>query len=401
MKELNKLRLLAGVQIDPSIEVTEKQVTESVQLNEAATGALDDFFVVGHAGANYELNDVIHRTNSQGLIRQILGIRMGKNFQEELKNLLIFSGDDEATATKVARKRLRDAQKAKEEAEEEMFFQKAELEYEEEMEYEEATKLADEDFDGDGKVETPEEEFKGSRDKAIKKSKKDKVMEMEGKCGGKHSENEEKSEKSKKKDDCCDDEKCTDGSKCKEDVKESMHTYQDKNYDSWEDDKDDPVNVSSKKNEPKSHDLPAGDKDESPNQLDALDVPSQQDQTVGDHDQKINVPADIKKQLKDQADEARKEAEKLNVSNRDASYFYKDLARAFDDLRGHLEGGTVYDMKQAQIFMTSLMGPMLHKIPADVVRFISYGGKSRSLKDYMNKVDSKYPITGPRNALDS
>ena len=32
-------------------------------------------------------------------------------------------------------------------------------------------------------------------------------------------------------------------------------------------------------------------------------------------------------------------------------------------------------------------------------KFIANGGKARSLKDYMTKVDSKYPITGPRNAL--
>ena len=119
----------------------------------------------------------------------------------------------------------------------------------------------------------------------------------------------------------------------------------------------------------------------------------------GDHDEKVTVPADLKKQLKDQADEARREGKKLNVSNREASYFYDDLAQAFDDLRTHLEGGTVYDLKQAQIFMTSLMGPMLHKIPADVVNFIARGGKPRSLKGYMQKVDAKYPITGPRNAL--
>jgi len=73
------------------------------------------------------------------------------------------------------------------------------------------------------------------------------------------------------------------------------------------------------------------------------------------------------------------------------------MATAFSDLLDKLEKGTLYDFKEAQVFAQSLMGPMLHKIPADVWKFIVNGGETRSLKDYMKKV--KDPITGPRNTI--
>ncbi len=417
MKQLNQFRLLAGIEIDPKIEITEKeQITETAVLTEAASdAALNDFWCVCKADKpNMQLNDVLTRTNTQGLVHMILGAaQRDPNFEDDF---LIFAGSDKAAATKEAKKRIRLADKAAKEEEEEMFFQKAEQEYEEDCEYEEATKLADKDYDGDGKIESPEAEFKGSRSKAINKAIR---------RANQHEEEEVKeSEDFEPKTNICPD--CMeqggppdpDCERCggEGEIFESMHTFKVQNYDSWEDDEEEATNVAGDakkvkaipdeeqvkagKNDPKTTDAPEGDKDESPTQLKALDTPSQQDQSGGgDLDRKVTVPANIKSALKSQADEARREAKKLNVSNREASYFYDDLAQAFDDLRGHLEGGTVYDLKQAQIFMTSLMGPMLHKIPAEVVKFIANGGKSRSLKDYMTKVDAKYPITGPRNSI--
>jgi hypothetical protein len=446
MKELNKLRLLAGITIDPAIEVTEKeQVTESVRLTEAATdAALNDFWCVKKCGKpDSKLGDVLHRTNTQGLCHMIRDAE-----DDECEDLLIFTGADKAAASKEAKKRIRLCNKAAIEAEEEMFFQKAEQEYEEEMEYEEATKLADKDYDGDGQIETPEEEHRGARARAIQKAlnKTEEECEMEEEMddmddmepptnicpdceGGEHPPKDGTKcarcdgvgeiYEGKKKPDFLDVDKDGDkkesmkkAEKDKKDVKEAIETKV--GPETHEDDEDEAINVvkpngktnkafkdiETVKADPLTTDRPEGDKDESPNQLDALDTPSQQDQSGGgDHDKKINVPANIKKLLKDEADQARKEGKNLNVSNREASYFYDDLAQAFDDLRTHLEGGTVYDLKQAQIFMTSLMGPMLHKIPADVVNFIAKGGEQRSLKDYMQKVDAKFPITGARNAL--
>lgn len=490
---------MAGITIDPSIEITEKSVTESHQITEAsANRELDDFWIVNPATADSEMADVLHRTNTRGLIHLIVGTAASK--KKDLEQLALFGNADKHFALKLAKKRISAAKKIASDEEEEIFFKKAETEYEEEMEYEQATKLAKKDYDGNGKIESPEKEHKGVVAKAIKKSK---VTEMEGSCGGSHSENEETytsknlttkdqkinikkmvamfkrinadvsgtgesqvpfkdvqyytdqikniyelptnkaknlaialskhddglkkgkvtetcggSHSENEEDDTmkcpeCDGEK-DDCPTCKGqgrvyvgdhspvggELQESMQTFNIKNYKTWEDDEDDPVNIASDKKKDKSHDKAAGDKDESPTQMKALDKPSMQDQSGGgDIDREHKVPANIIKQLKDQEDEAEKEASNQNVSNRDSAQFYKDLARAFKDLRTHLEGGTLRDLKQAQIFATSLMGPMLHKIPADVMNYIAKGGQQRSLKSYMSKVDSKYPITGPRNQI--
>jgi hypothetical protein len=77
----------------------------------------------------------------------------------------------------------------------------------------------------------------------------------------------------------------------------------------------------------------------------------------------------------------------------DSKNFHENLANAFDTLNGFLEKGTVYGIKEAQVFMTSLMGPILHKIPADVVKYVAAGGTQRSLKSYVN--DVKAPVTSP------
>jgi hypothetical protein len=130
------------------------------------------------------------------------------------------------------------------------------------------------------------------------------------------------------------------------------------------------------------------DKNESPNQLEKL-KPS-----PSDHETKIKVPNSVKQALRDEAKQAREDSKRLGVTDKDALWFYENLAKAFEELLGHLEAGTLYDIKKAQIFMTSLMGPMLHKIPAEVVNFVAKGGENRSLKDFMKPVDNKYPVTG-------
>lgn len=274
---------------------------------------------------------------------------------------------------------------------------------------------AEKDYDGDGEIESDEEEYKGSREKAAKKAKKDEVKEDHFKVGqvvtdaktdkkyeivSIDNEGEGKKEVYKTK--------CKKSGKKKDfspkQLKESMHFYNTSNYSDWEDDVSDPVNVADgSSNGDKVWDVPANpenDRDESPHQLaDPMSAgTSPQDQSVGD-EAPLKVPANIKKALQDEINQARAEAEKLDVYNKDAKVFYHDLANAFEDLLNHLKGETVGDIKKAQIYMTSLMGPMLHKVPATVVNFIARGGKNRSLKDYYKPVDSKYPITGPRDVL--
>jgi len=184
-------------------------------------------------------------------------------------------------------------------------------------------------------------------------------------------------------------------------LEEAMHYYG-VQYDGYEDKKK-PINVA----DGTTNDEQVWDeeeeklKNESPAQLKTMDQQdnSEQDKSGDDLSTKIKVPNGIKQALRTEIEKARKEADKLDVRDKDASYFYKDLARAFEDLLGHLEKGTRYDIKQAQIFAQTLMGPMLHKIPTNVWKFLTNGGETRSLKSYMSEVGKKYPITGPRNTL--
>lgn len=122
-------------------------------------------------------------------------------------------------------------------------------------------------------------------------------------------------------------------------------------------------------------------KGENPTQLKKLG-----DASMGDFENKIKVPASIKNQLKEQIKIIEKDLKTISVTNKEATQFYKDLRNAFEQLLNYLNEGTVNGIKNAQIFMSSLMGPMLHKIPDDVITFIAKGGKSKALKDYMNKI---------------
>ena len=160
-------------------------------------------------------------------------------------------------------------------------------------------------------------------------------------------------------------------------------------FSSWEDDDKTPVNVvKTNKDDGIADSKAEEDKNENPNQLENPgDLGDAATDAHGyDVDKKITVPTKIKNLLKDEAKSAEASSEKMDYANRDAAAFYKDLAAMYTDLLNHLEGGTVYDIKQAQIMMTSLMGPMMHKIPAEVVNFIARGGQSASLKSYMTKV---------------
>jgi len=161
-------------------------------------------------------------------------------------------------------------------------------------------------------------------------------------------------------------------------VKESMHYYVDNKYTNYEEDKDKPVNVTDgSANDEQVWDKRGTNNDESPSQLD-----TKQD----DQSNKMKIPAEITSQLKTEIDQARKEAKRLDSSNRDAANFYNDLANAFEDLHDKLKAGTIHDFKEAQIFAQTLMGPMLHKIPNDVWKFLTNGGTTRSLKSYMQEV---------------
>lgn len=138
------------------------------------------------------------------------------------------------------------------------------------------------------------------------------------------------------------------------------------------------------------------------------EVPQQTDnkgeQSSTDQDTETKVPNHITQELQDVITQFRDEAERLEKRGGSTAMenrrFYLNTADAFEDLLGYLELGTIEGIKHAQIYASKLMGPMLHKIPTNVWKFIQRGGINRSLKSYMGKVSDDYPITGPQNSLD-
>lgn len=405
MKDLNKLRMLAGVVIDPSIEITEKkQVNESRNVPTRKR----DLTKKDEKSLTQAINGVKSATKhiEQAIksLEKIPAISVSGDvplYINELEDLL--SGDGSHTGMKhyaenaeTELRKLKREENAKRRAEEEEEAASMMAELDEEVV---AEAKAKKDYDGDGKVESSEEEHKGVKDKAIKKAKgeenvteakkAEKDYDGDGEVESPEDEHKGVRDKAIKK------------AKNEKAVKEAVHFYK-KDYEDYEDDVSKPINVSDgSSNAEQVFDKPMDPdnvKDESPTQLRTGDERSEQDQSDGhDLEAEFKVPPSIKASLKAEIADIKKEADRLDVYNKDSSYFYKDMQRAFEDLLGHLEKGTRYDFKQAQHYTQSLMGPMLHKLPADVWKFITNGGETRSLKDYMKKV--KDPITGPRNTI--
>jgi len=186
-------------------------------------------------------------------------------------------------------------------------------------------------------------------------------------------------------------------------LKEAMHYYN-VNYPGWED-SERPVNVSNgSANDEQVMDSMPDPKTEGPEQTRTMDQQdnSPQDKSGDDLSNTIKIPKYVTKGLKDAIADFRKEEKSEQRRNqgyaKEAEYMYRDSANAFEEIL-ELLTGSVYDFKKAQVKATSLMGPMLHKIPNKVWKFIVNGGEQQSLKSYMTDVPKSYPITGPRNTL--
>lgn len=153
-------------------------------------------------------------------------------------------------------------------------------------------------------------------------------------------------------------------------------------YSSWGDSKK-PVNAVSAEDGPSLY-YPDGAKRENANQLSTNPY---------NENQKVNVPAKIKSALKAEADVARKLAETFTMrKDWDSKNFHETLANAMDTLNQFLDKGTIYGIKEAQVFMTSLMSPFTNKLPPEVIKYVASGGSLRSLRSYVN--DVKEPHTG-------
>ena len=114
--------------------------------------------------------------------------------------------------------------------------------------------------------------------------------------------------------------------------------------------------------------------------------PGPHDPTTPEHKDTVKVPSSITKILESRAKDAREHSEKLPVTHTDDKQFYSDLATMFEDLNSYLKSGTTQDIKMANVFMNTLMGPMLNEIPTEVSRFITYGGTHAPLKSFVNSI---------------
>lgn len=176
-------------------------------------------------------------------------------------------------------------------------------------------------------------------------------------------------------------------------LEEAMHYYN-VNYDSFEDSSR-PTNVSNgSANDEQYMDADAVKnlKKEGPEQTKTMDQQnsSEQDKSGDDLSNSFKTPAHIKKALKDAIADFRKEAaaeaKRNQGRSKEAEWLYNDCGNAFEEILAFLDAGTLYDFKMAQTKAQTLMGPMYHKIPTKVWKFLANGGESRSLKSYMTEL---------------
>lgn len=471
MHPRNKLRLLAGVAIDPTLErVTEQR---EVPRKRSDLRPRDESTLAAKASGVRKALAHLHNA-VKALERTPATDFMGDipHYISEIEDIISADGG-EAGLEALLKKLEDDAANFKPVTE---------------------GKKADKDYDGDGEVESSEEEFKGSRDKAIKKAKGEKVEEAhvdkdddklvktkDGKVwkvlsSGKgegddevyHLECVKTGEKTTKKagelldeaygeyeeepesfhtaadfkkgekvmydngiwvvhiadakadlvgiippsmQNASEEEKAKAMQQVKRDkirkpseeecevmagdyAMESTLNYTPSNAESHEENEEDPTNVVGQGKGQWANSLnPEYIDDKHTSQLDRRG-----DQSMDDYANKVKVPTKVKTALKAAISAFEKDAEKFGRSGSamEARQFHIDTAEAFAELLSYLDKGTIQGMKEAQQFASSLMGPMLHKLPREVWDFIAHGGQKRSLKDYMNPVD-KFPIEGPRN----
>lgn len=96
--------------------------------------------------------------------------------------------------------------------------------------------------------------------------------------------------------------------------------------------------------------------------------------------QKTKVPSHVAKDMKDAIATHENDVKVMKTRDEANAMFHEQIVDAFKKLEELMHN----DIKQAQLFMTSLMGPIFHKIPSSVCKFV-YSGGDKSLKTYFNK----------------
>lgn len=116
------------------------------------------------------------------------------------------------------------------------------------------------------------------------------------------------------------------------------------------------------------------------------DKPHVQD---GGQMEKVKVPTDIKKALRDEIAALREDSGKVRYRDEDRADFYENTAEVFEMLLHHLEEGTRHSLLLAQIDMNRVMSPMVNRLPRNVYMYIVRGGKPASLNELFYEVKVK------------
>lgn len=101
-------------------------------------------------------------------------------------------------------------------------------------------------------------------------------------------------------------------------------------------------------------------------------------------DEKVRVPANVLSELRAAIAKHEKEVKQHERDEIRAS-FSMTVVDAFKAVLEQLEMGTVASIKCAQICMTSWMSPITALLPASVIKFVTSGGRSLSLKERFNE----------------
>lgn len=100
-------------------------------------------------------------------------------------------------------------------------------------------------------------------------------------------------------------------------------------------------------------------------------------------DTKCKIPSDVLSALAGVKAEYARQS-KFAGNNDDHKSFALTVVGAMEELHDLLQQGTVHGVKMAGLKMTSLMSPIMHLIPDNVVKFISMGGRKPTLQDLFN-----------------
>lgn len=168
--------------------------------------------------------------------------------------------------------------------------------------------------------------------------------------------------------------------KTKEKVDESTGSFRDDtNAVTWENGEK-PVNVMSKENT-LYHPV-----DQVEHELETMPYPTSSRKMSGDEEVKINVPTKLKSSLRSKAKEMFDMEEQYRTVDPQSASFMLTAGHALEDLLNHLEDDTDEGIKKAQIFMSSLMGPIQELIPDEVYRFIIRGGTPRTVSNIFKEI---------------